>query len=86
LQNTRKQDPKFIERETKFDSNEYKELIEEALAQLDPKDRSIVTLFYIDNMSTKEIAFLLNESEENIRVRLHRARNKLREAIENGEV
>jgi Sigma-70, region 4. len=37
-------------------------------------------------MSTKEIAFLLNESEENIRVRLHRARNKLREAIENGEV
>ncbi|MCI4463404.1 MAG: sigma-70 family RNA polymerase sigma factor [Caldisericum sp.] len=86
LQNARKQDPKFIERETKFDSNEYKELIEEALAQLDPKDRSIVTLFYIDNMSTKEIAFLLNESEENIRVRLHRARNKLREAIENGEV
>ncbi|BAL81355.1 RNA polymerase sigma factor [Caldisericum exile] len=86
LKNGKKQPLKFIEKESKNNSDDIKEIVEDALKQLDAKDRSIVTLFYIDNMTTKEIAFLLNESEENIRVRLHRARNKLREVIENGKV
>jgi len=68
-----------------FDEDK-KEVILEALNMLNPKDRSILSLFYLDNMSTKEISFMLNESEESIRTRLHRARNKLKEVIENGEV
>lgn len=86
LRNSRKISPKFIEKGINDDSSEIKEVIEDALRKLDPKVRSIITLFYIDEMTTKEIAFLLNESEENVRVRLHRARNKLREVIENGEI
>ncbi|MGB9769404.1 MULTISPECIES: RNA polymerase sigma factor [Caldisericum] len=86
LKNSKKTNPKFINRETNDGKDDIKEIVEDALKQLDSKDRSIITLFYMDNLSTKEISFLLNESEENIRVRLHRARNKLREVIENGEI
>jgi len=57
-----------------------------ALEKLDSKDRTVLSLFYLDNMKTKDISFLLNESEESVRTRLSRARTKLKEVIEDGKV
>jgi len=65
---------------------EIKDIVIKALEKLDSKDRTVLSLFYLDNMKTKDISFLLNESEESVRTRLSRARVKLKEVIEDGKV
>lgn len=44
----------------------------------------VLTLFYLEEFSTKEIAKILKEPETTIRTRLSRARNKLKKIIEGG--
>lgn len=63
-----------------------KETIEEALKNLEPKERLIMTLFYMDDESIKEISFLTNEREGTVKSQLARARDKLREVIANERV
>lgn len=75
----RKQKNKMIAQS--FDDHEVKETIEESLKTLEPKERLIITLFYMDNASIKEISFLTGEKEGTIKSRLSRARDKLREVI-----
>lgn len=48
-----------------------------ALDQLDKEDALILTLFYLDENSIKEVSKITSLSEANVRVRLHRARKKL---------
>lgn len=45
------------------------------------QDREIIELKYLDELSHKEIAKILDKSEENVRVILHRAMKKLKENI-----
>lgn len=47
-------------------------------------ERIVLTLFYLEEFSTKEIAKILKEPEATIRTRLSRARNKLKKIIEGG--
>lgn len=47
-------------------------------------ERIVLTLFYLEEFSTKEIAKILKEPEATIRTRLSRARNKLKKFIEGG--
>ncbi len=47
------------------------------LRQLSIKDREILTLYYIEEMSMKEISIVLNIGVEAISSRLRRARNRL---------
>jgi RNA polymerase sigma-70 factor, ECF subfamily len=49
------------------------------LDELEPQYKDVIYLRYLDSFSVKEIAQLLNESENTISVRLHRAIKKLRE-------
>jgi len=49
------------------------------LWKLEGKDREIVILRYVEDMSVKEIAESFKETENSISVRLHRALKKLRE-------
>ncbi len=68
------------------DSNEnyeIKELINLSLEKLDPQDRLIVTLFYMEDSSIKEISFLTGIPANTVKTRLFRARMKLREVIKN---
>ncbi len=55
----------------------------EALNQLSPKDRSALTMRYVDGFSPKEIAELSGENENVISVRIHRARERLKAIIGN---
>jgi RNA polymerase sigma-70 factor, ECF subfamily len=55
--------------------------IEQAIDRLIPAQRTIVLLRDIEQLTTGEVAELLGLSEENVRVRLHRAHARLREDL-----
>jgi len=57
---------------------ELRQLVREAIDRLPDNYREIILLCDIEELSTKEVARLLNLSEGAIRVRLHRARQALR--------
>ncbi len=59
--------------------NEIRELMENALAQLDQKHRLVFLLRDVQGLSVKETAEALGLSEANVKVRLLRARLQLRE-------
>lgn len=53
-----------------------------AVCSLETGYREIIILFYYENLSTREIARILNLSEENVRKRLSRARAMLRTLLD----
>ena len=60
---------------------EQKDLVEHALARLDPELRSICVLREIDELSYREIAEVLDIPEGTVGSRLNRARRELREHL-----
>ena len=52
-----------------------------AIGQLQPKARSIVTMFYFSQMSSQQIAEVTGETDANVRSILSRARAQLRELL-----
>nr|WP_068889747.1 sigma-70 family RNA polymerase sigma factor [Pedobacter panaciterrae] len=56
--------------------------LNEAIASLSPDDIAIVTLFYKGEQSLEEIALALNMPANTVKIRLHRARAKLKERLE----
>ena len=65
---------------TKIDNLDFFILID----NLNYTERIVLTLFYLEEFSTKEISKILKEPEATIRTRLSRARNKLKKLIERG--
>lgn len=53
-----------------------------ALEQLAPLDRTLVSLFYLEERSVREVAAICGESEGNVKTRLHRVRLRLRKFME----
>ena len=54
----------------------------EVIAELSPLQRSVVTLRDVDGLSSAEVCTVLDITEVNQRVQLHRARNRIRSALE----
>jgi len=54
-------------------------LIKNIVNELPPKNAAVVTMFYLEEMSTEEISEVLQISVVNVKVILHRSRNLLRE-------
>jgi RNA polymerase sigma-70 factor (ECF subfamily) len=52
-----------------------------SINKLDKKYREVILMRYIDELSPKEIAGILGESENNISVRLHRGMGQLKEIL-----
>jgi RNA polymerase sigma-70 factor (ECF subfamily) len=52
-----------------------------ALRTLPPKERSAVTLFYLNGYSIKEIAAITDTSEDAVKKQLSRGRDKLKEVL-----
>jgi RNA polymerase sigma-70 factor (ECF subfamily) len=61
--------------------HEIQRLLDEALAQLDEKHRLVFLLRDVEGMSVQETAAALDLSEANVKVRLLRARLRLRELL-----
>lgn len=64
-----------------FESEETATLFEEVM-KLPDKYRVVIHLFYYEEYSVAEIADILGISKNNVKVRLNRARNKLRENMQ----
>jgi RNA polymerase sigma-70 factor (ECF subfamily) len=62
---------------------EARELLNWAMADLAPKDRTVLMLVHFDGYSVKEAAEILGWTSVNVRVRAHRSRERLRKKITN---
>jgi RNA polymerase sigma-70 factor (ECF subfamily) len=62
-------------------NNELKKILEEAIAQLSPKHRVVFIMREIENMSTAETSDCLQISQINVKVRLNRAKEMLRDIL-----
>jgi len=51
--------------------------LKEALKFLNPDERAIISLFYLDAFSIKDIAKITKLSESNVKVKVHRIKKKL---------
>lgn len=56
-------------------------ILETAMQQLEAADRALLTLYYYDSRSVAEIAEITHMTASNVKVRLMRLRNRLRESI-----
>ena len=68
-----------------FHSTEKKDLsafVQTMIDQLPPNFASVISMFYLDNMSCEEIASVLETSVSNVKVILYRSRNTLRDLIQ----
>lgn len=66
----------------RMENNSRKKLLDKALQELPNVDAQVLSLFYIASQSVEEIAEIMNMSATNVKVRLFRARAKLKEIIE----
>jgi len=60
-----------------LDRKDRKEILTKALARLKPDERSVVTLFYYNECSLKEITEITGLTQSNVKILLHRSRKKL---------
>ena len=63
-------------------SERRRELVKKLLAKLPESERTVMTLFYLGEMTAKEISKFLGVSVNTIHTRLHRARKRLQEREE----
>ena len=80
----------WFKKTTSLEDNIVEELKEKsevyyAVLKLSKKYRTVIHLFYYEDMSIAEIANLLNIKESTIKSQLNRARNKLREILKEEE-
>ncbi|HEY6900601.1 MAG TPA: sigma-70 family RNA polymerase sigma factor [Puia sp.] len=74
-------------RESGFNANSIEQksrhaMINQAIKLLSPDDSQLITLFYKGEQSLEEIGQIMGLEPNTIKVKLHRARNRLREKLE----
>jgi RNA polymerase sigma-70 factor (ECF subfamily) len=67
--------------QTAPDADTYIDL-REAVEQLRPAYREVIKLYYLDELSVREIAQILNKNENTVKTQLFRARDALRVILE----
>jgi RNA polymerase sigma-70 factor (ECF subfamily) len=67
--------------EERASSAESSEALYKALATLPERHLKVILLRYMDELDTRTVAKMLDISEENVKVRLHRARRNLRSIL-----
>jgi RNA polymerase sigma-70 factor (ECF subfamily) len=60
-----------------LEQKERNETIRKCIAKLPEKEAAIITLYYFEDQSVREISAITNLTEDNIKVKLHRSRKKL---------
>jgi RNA polymerase sigma-70 factor (ECF subfamily) len=74
-------DSKQLNPQRKMIRNEAKQLLENAIDQLDTKYKTVYMLSEIEEMSMKEVAEALDLTVANVKVRLHRAKEMLKDKL-----
>ena len=65
-----------------LDADEKKRLVRKAIESLNPTDGTIVSLYYLEGCSVEEISKVINFTKSNVKVKLHRIRNKIYNQIQ----
>jgi RNA polymerase sigma-70 factor (ECF subfamily) len=68
---------------TQVRQQEASEVLRYALEQVSPEDRLVVSLVHLEGLSVREAAQQLGLSVVNVKVRAHRSRRRMRQALEN---
>lgn len=68
--------------EEKATENFDKEFVVAKLEKLDPDDREILSMRYINEMSIREISNALDMTPNNVSVKIHRATQKMKKVLE----
>ena len=68
--------------EARIENDEIRDLLLKAIAELPPRQRDVIVLRDLQGYSSEEARNVLDLSETNQRVLLHRARSKVRAALE----
>ena len=68
--------------DTSSQRSEVRQVLDHALAQLDPEDASILSFFHLEELSVEEIVTITGLGASNVKVRLYRARKKLLDVIQ----
>lgn len=58
------------------------QLLRSALSQMKPEDASLITLYYLNEQSVKEITLVTGLTESNVKVKLFRLRNALKTILQ----
>lgn len=66
----------------KIDLQEIKILLKDAILRLSPNDQVIVTLYYYDGLSLRDIAEVMGIRENNVKIRLYRIRSRLQQLLQ----
>lgn len=66
-------------------TNEHRGDLEIILRELKKEDRTILSLYYGDNYTTKEISRILNKNESTIRSKIKRAKEQIKQKVEEGK-
>jgi len=74
-------DHKQLNPQEKMAQNETKQLLENAIDQLDIKYKTVYVMKEVEEMSLKEIATALDISLANVKIRLHRSKEMLKETL-----
>lgn len=72
----------FKGKETNYDYQNHKfenEIVDDMISELSDKDAGLITFYYLNELSIKEISYITDDSESNIKVKLHRIRKRLKE-------
>ena len=64
---------------------EYRQVME-AMKNLETDEREILSLVLTENLKYKEIASIMGIKESNVKVKVHRARTRLREILQQGDL
>jgi len=75
------EDTSFTERQN--EREEMYNMIQNGLEQMDSKDKFLIISFYMHEKSIKDLMEITGLSESNVKVRLHRSRNRLFQLINN---
>ncbi len=74
--------PWEITPEAAYESSEIRDCVQRSIASLPPNQRQVITFRDLNGMDPLEVCNILGISETNQRVLLHRARSKVRRALE----
>jgi len=66
-----------------LENKERTAIINEALYKLKEEDRVLLTLFYFEEISIKEISKIMDLTDDNVKVKLFRSRKKLANILKN---
>jgi RNA polymerase sigma factor (sigma-70 family) len=69
------------EGDSTLEKDDKKKYLDAALSRLNEADRTALTLFYLDEFSLEEIAEIMSMQANTIKVRVHRARQRLADEL-----